>query len=58
MAIKKHIKELEARLAHLEIEPVRYWVGKIVKRVKVRRIEKKLLELYKSYKNGNIKKGN
>jgi len=47
MAIKKHLKDLEAKLKHLKEEPAQNWIGKWAKSVKVHNIEKKIASLNK-----------
>lgn len=42
-----HIKELEMRIEHIRKEPVKGWLGKISKSMKVRKIEKKIRSLRK-----------
>ncbi|MBN8686425.1 MAG: hypothetical protein J0M10_05385 [Chitinophagales bacterium] len=42
-----HIKELEMRIEHIRKEPVKGWLGRISKSMKVRKIEKKIRSLRK-----------
>ena len=42
-----HIKELEMKTEHIRKEPVKGWLGRISKSVKVRKIEKKIRSLRK-----------
>ena len=42
-----HIKELEMRIEHIRKEPVKGWLGRISKSMKVRKIEKKIMSLKK-----------
>jgi hypothetical protein len=50
MAIYKRIKELEAKIKHLESEPAQHWFGKLAKSVKVHTLEKKVASLKKQLK--------
>ncbi len=43
-----HIQELERKIKEIEKEPVRYWLGKITKAVKIKKIERKIRSLKKS----------
>ncbi len=42
-----HIKELEMKIERIRKEPVKGWLGKISKSMKVRKIEKKIRSLRK-----------
>ncbi len=42
-----HIRELEMKIDHIRKEPIKGWLGKITKSVKIRKIEKKIRSLQK-----------
>lgn len=50
MAIKKRIKELQARLKQIESESQHYWIGKWVKSLEMNRIKAKIADLQKELK--------
>lgn len=50
MAIKKRIKELQARLHQIESESQHYWIGKWVKSLEINRIKRKISDLEKELK--------
>jgi hypothetical protein len=43
-----HIKELEMAIEHIKNEPIKSWVHKVAKAIKVRKIERKIQSLKKS----------
>ena len=50
MAIKKRIKELQARLKQMESESQHYWIGKWVKSLEINRLKRKIEDLEKELK--------
>ena len=42
-----HIKELEMAIEHIKKEPLKSWLGKLKKAVKIRKIKKKIESLRK-----------
>lgn len=42
-----HIRELEMKIDHIRKEPIKGWLGRISKSVKIRKIEKKIRSLQK-----------
>lgn len=42
-----HIQELQMKIDHIRKEPIKGWLGKISKSVKIRKIEKKIRSLQK-----------
>ena len=58
MAIKKRIKELQARLKQIQSEPNKYWIGKWVKSLEINRIKAKITDLEKELKQRRLKNPN
>ena len=50
MAIKKRIKELQARLTQIESEPTKYWVGKWTKSIQTSILKSRIRDLQKQLK--------
>lgn len=42
-----HIQELNMAIEHIKKEPVKGWIGKITKSMKIRKIQKKIQSLKK-----------
>lgn len=42
-----HIQELEMAIEHIKKEPIKSWIGKMSKAIKIRKIEKKIQSLKK-----------
>lgn len=47
MNTQHHIKELERQIEHIRKEPIKFWVGKITKAVKIQKIKRKINSLKK-----------
>lgn len=43
-----HILELKKKIEHIEKEPIRHWLGKVTKLVKIKKLEKKIKSLEKA----------
>jgi hypothetical protein len=44
---KHHIQELENAIEHIKKEPIKGWIGKISKALKIKKIERKIQSLKK-----------
>ena len=42
-----HIQQLEMAIEHIKKEPIKGWLGKISKSIKIRKVEKKIQSLKK-----------
>lgn len=51
MNTQHHIEELERAIEHIKKEPIKSWIHKISKSIKVRKIRKKIDSLKKQINN-------
>ena len=49
MNIEHHIQELEASIQHIKNEPIKSWLHKVSKSIKIRKIQKKIDSLKKKH---------